>query len=287
MTYSIVARCPETGQFGVAVQSHWFASGVVCWAKAGVGAVATQAMALIDHGPLGLELMAAGYSAKEALEKRLKEDDLPEIRQVAMVDSKGNAAAHTGTSTIPEASHIVEDGFSCQANMMWNATVCQAMAESYKSFEGPFAERLLASLYAAQAEGGDIRGMQSGRILVVDSEPHEKQWEETIIDVRIDDHAEPLDELSRLLAIHNAYSNLKENDSGVYFESNVAEEYPEIAFWMAVELANQGQVAESRELANIALEQYEGWRELLLRCSKNGLAGITEETVRILLDEHH
>lgn len=285
LTYSIVARCQETGQLGVAVQSHWFASGIVCWARAGVGAVATQAMALIDHGPLGLELMASGYSASEALEIRINKDESPEIRQVAMVDSKGTVAAHTGSSTIPEANHIVEDGFSCQANMMWNPTVCQAMAEAFNSTEGQLAERLLASLHAGQAEGGDIRGMQSGRILVVHSEPLDKAWEEIIVDLRVDDHPEPLVELSRLLAIHKAYSNLNEDESGVNFDSDLGDDYPEIAFWKGVALANQGKVRESRELIKIALNQYEGWRELLLRCSKRGLAGITEETVRILLND--
>ncbi len=170
MTYSIVARCHETGNLGVAVQSHWFASGVVCWAKSGAGAVATQAMTLIDHGPLGLEQMGEGKSANDALEYRLSVDDSPEVRQVAMIDANGQVAVHTGSQTIPESGHIVGDGFACQANMMWKSSVWQSMHDRFVQSGGDLAHRMLDSLKAAQEEGGDIRGMQSSRILVVKSE---------------------------------------------------------------------------------------------------------------------
>ncbi len=287
MTYSIVAKCSATGQYGVAIQSHFFATGNACWAKAGVGAVVTQAMALIDHGPLGLELMEHGLSAKEALQQRLNDDDSPEIRQVAIVDSSGIAAAHTGSQTVPEAGHVIGDGFSCQANLMWSETVPRAMADAFVNTEDDLAHRMLSALVAGQEAGGDLRGMQSGRILVVSPNKMEKTWEEIVVDVSVDDHPEPLAELTRLLDVHSVYSKLLYDDSEFHFDISDARKYPEIAFWMGVDLANSGKEVEAREFANIALQQHSGWEELLIRCSKNSLIGITEETVRILLDGEH
>ena len=283
MTYSIVAKCQKTGDIGVAVQSHWFAAGVVCWAKAGVGAVATQAMSLIDHGPLGLNELEKGSSADEALEFRLSMDDNREIRQVAIIDSSGKAAVHTGSDTIPEAGHIVGDSFSCQANMMWNSSVWQSMHDQFINSQGDLADRLLSALNAAEMDGGDIRGMQSSRILVVAAEPNDKPWMDTIVDIRVDDHPEPLSELARLLGLHRAYSSLND-DSLVEFGNTI--EIPEIAFWRSIELANMGLHDEARALSSIAIREHHGWKELLIRCSKSGLAGITDETLSILLDCH-
>ena len=283
MTYSIVARCPNTGDIGVAVQSHWFAAGVVCWAKAGVGAVATQAMALIDHGPLGIREMENGSRANDALQLRLLEDDRPEIRQVAMIDSAGTVAVHTGSETIPEAGHIVGDGFACQANMMWKSTVWQSMHDQFLNTQGDIADRMLAALNAAEHEGGDIRGMQSARILVVSAEPNPNPWMETIVDIRVDDHPEPLTEIDRLLGLHRAYTSL---DVESYDESEICNEIPEIAFWRSIELANMGRHEEAKELSSFAILEHSGWKELLIRCAKSGLAGITDETARILLDPH-
>jgi uncharacterized Ntn-hydrolase superfamily protein len=279
MTYSIVARCQETGNLGVAVQSHWFASGIVCWAKSGVGAVATQAMTMIDHGPLGLDQMEQGKSAKDALEYRMSLDDSPEIRQVAMVDSSGQVAIHTGGKTIPEAGHIAGDGVACQANMMWSASVWKSMHDRFVKSSGDLAQRMLESLKAAQEEGGDIRGMQSSRILVVNSEPSNRPWKDVLVDVRVDDHPQPLLEIERLLDLHNAYANLESRN----YDESVRVEIPEIAFWTSVDLARRGLEEKARRLSKIALEDDAGWEELLIRCSNSGLAGITGETVRILL----
>ncbi len=286
MTYSIVARCPKTGQIGVAVQSHWFAAGIVCWAKAGVGAVATQAMALVDHGPLGIEQMGRGLTANEALDFRLSMDDSSEIRQIAMVDSSSGVAVHTGSDTIPEAGHIVGDGFSCQANMMWDSTVWKSMHDAFTESQGQLAHRMYHSLKAAEAEGGDIRGMQAARILVVGPEPLQKSWMETVVDIRVDDHSEPLTELGRLLEMHDAYSNLEKYRHDPSIESELSSEIPEIAFWLSIDLANNGRHEEARELAMIPLQEHPGWKQLLIRCSRNGLAGISKETVGILLDVH-
>ena len=167
-TYSIVARDPATGDFGVAVQSHWFQVGtVVPWAEAGVGAVATQSFARIDYGPKGLELMRQGKSAKEALDQLVAQDPEKDVRQVAMVDAQGRVAVWTGPRCIAAAGHQTGNGYSVQANLMDKATVWPAMAKAFESAKGDLADRMLAALEAAQAEGGDIRGSQSAALIVV------------------------------------------------------------------------------------------------------------------------
>jgi len=284
MTYSIIAKCSVTGQYGVAIQSHFYAAGNACWANAGVGAVVTQAMALIDHGPLGLKLMAKGKSASEALSERLKLDPEPEIRQVAMLDSKGRVAAHTGSVTIPAAGHVMGEGFSCQANLMWNDTVPQEMADAFVNSKGNLAHRLLTALFAGQNAGGDIRGMQSGRILVVDSNAMDKEWEGILVDVNVDDHSNPLKEIERLLKVNSIYSDFTKNGYELELDKTQAEEYPEIAFWTGINLANKGDLEKGKKLTDIALKNHSGWRELLIRCSENNFFGITEELVKQLLN---
>ena len=199
-TYSIVARDPDTGQLGVAVQSHYFAAGsVVTWAEAGVGAVASQASSDPAYGKLGLDLMRARKSAPDTLTGLVAADTMREVRQVAMVDALGRAAAHTGQTTIPEAGHIVGDGFSVQANMMLKNTVWPAMAEAYTSAKGELVDRFLATLDAAEAEGGDIRGRQTAAILIVEAKSTGRPWVDTIFDLRVDDAPEPLIEIRRLV----------------------------------------------------------------------------------------
>ena len=282
VTYSIVATCPDTGQIGVAVQSHWFNAGVVCWAKAGIGAVATQAMALIEHGPLGIELLEDGAQPQEAMKRRLSLDKSPEIRQVAMIDYKSRISTHTGSDTIPESGHFVGDGFSCQANMMWRSTVWGCMADAFVGSEGDLSSRMLAALFAAEAEQGDIRGKQSARLLVVDSDIQQYPWQGTIVDIRVDDNREPLEELDRLLKMHNEYANINSLDEKSISQTKHTGN-PEIAFWKSIGLVQSGQISEARELALIAFEENSGWEELLLRCAKNGLAGVTDDTIRALL----
>ncbi len=282
MTYSIVASCPDTGQIGVAVQSHWFAAGVVCWAKAGVGAVATQAMALIDHGPLAIELMESGTKPEEAMGSRLSLDPSPEIRQVAMIDAKSRISTHTGSDTIHESGHFVGDGFSCQANMMWKSTVWGRMADAFVGTSGDLSSRMLAALYEAESEQGDIRGKQSARLLVVDSEIQSYPWEGTIVDIRVDDNPEPLQELDRLLKMHNDYVNINSLDVGAISQTKNSGN-PEIAFWKSIALVQSGRINEARELALIAFEDNSGWEELLRRCANNGLAGVTDNTISVSL----
>ena len=189
------------------MQSHYFSVGsAVPWARAGVGAVATQATLDVRYGPLGLELMSGGKPARAALKSLLAADAKPEVRQVAMVDSRGEVGAHTGKKCIPCAGHATGRGVSCQGNIMKNERVWGAMK---RAFEGgkrlPLPERLLAALDAAQAEGGDLRGKQSAALLVVGPELKPNYWEGRLFELRVEDHPEPLAELRRLLGYQRAY----------------------------------------------------------------------------------
>lgn len=209
MTYSIVARDAETGELGVAVQTKAFAVGrTVPWAAPGIGAVATQAFSERSYGPLGLELMGAGRSPDEALRGLVAADAREPIRQVAMVDVTGNVAAHTGEACIPEAGHVLGEGFSVQANMMRSAEVWPAMAEAFAAAHGTLARRLMAALDAGEAAGGDFRGKRTAAMLVVSGERSGRPWDERVVDLRVDEHAEPLVELRRLLDVEEAFRRL-------------------------------------------------------------------------------
>ncbi|MDI6845735.1 MAG: DUF1028 domain-containing protein [Candidatus Saccharicenans sp.] len=277
-TYSIVAYDRETGQLGVAVQSHWFSVGsIVSWAESGVGAVATQSFVDPSYGPLGLAMMRAGKTAEEALAGLLRSDRTPEVRQVAMVDAAGRVAVHTGKKCIAEAGHFQGDGFSCQANMMLKKTVWEAMARVYQSTRGELVDRLLAALEAAEKEGGDIRGKQSAAILVVSGKSSGVWWKDRIYDLRVEDHPEPVEELKRLVRIAKAYNHMNRGDEFMT-ENKVREaleEYrramelysgnPEMIFWPAVTMAASGQVEESLPLFKKVFEADPNWALLLER----------------------
>ena len=212
-TYSIVAFDEETGELGVAVQSHWFSVGfLVPWAKAGVGAVATQSFVKVDYGPEGLNRMENGQSAEEALNSLLAEDEGEAVRQVAMIDVKGSVAAHTGTKCIYAAGHQIGKNYSVQANLMEKETVWPSMANAFEKSNGDLAEKMMAALEAAEAEGGDIRGKQSAAMLIVSGNPTGIPWKDVVMDIRVDDHAEPLKELKRLIRIHRAYQHANKGD---------------------------------------------------------------------------
>ena len=195
-TYSIVARDPTTGELGVAVQSHYFSVGnVVPWAEAGIGVVATQSFLNLAYGPEGLGLMRAGWSAPEALAELVRHDPEQDLRQVAMVDTAGNSAAHTGERCIAAAGHLVGDGYSVQANIMVDRGVWLAMARAEQAASGDLADRLVAALEAAQAAGGDLRGQQSAALVTVAGAPPEWAGEGKRFDLRIEDHPTSLAEL--------------------------------------------------------------------------------------------
>lgn len=278
MTYSIVARDPNTGELGVAVQSHYFQVGpVVPWAIAGVGAVATQSLVNVGFGPMGLELMRGGCTAEQALKSLLAGDTHPEVRQVALVDVQGGVAAHTGERCIPAAGHITGDGFSAQANLMEKSTVWGAMAKAFTTAKGPLPERLLAALDAAEAEGGDIRGRQSAAMLVVTGTPAGRSWEDRIVDLRVEDSPEPLVELRRLLRIRRAYqlddvAERLELDgdlegSLVKREESVAlaPDMEELAFWAGLQMAMTGQLDRGMPLIAQAVAKEPRWTETLRR----------------------
>jgi uncharacterized Ntn-hydrolase superfamily protein len=278
MTYSIVAKDKDTGELGVAVQSHYFQVGpVVPWAIAGIGAVATQSMVNVSFGPLGLEYMRAGYTAEQALKALLAGDSQPESRQVALVDVAGNVATHTGAKCIPAAGHRTGDGFSCQANLMEKDTVWDAMFEAYTTTDAPLAERMMAALEAAEAEGGDIRGKQSAAMLVVTGNPTGRVWEDRIVELRVEDAPDPLAELRRLLRVKRAYMAVVSSDrleeqkdmAGAMAKMQeaikLAPEMVEIQFWSGLTMAQAGQLDEGCELMAVAVAKDKRWIETLHR----------------------
>ena len=298
MTYSIVARDPETGQFGVAVQSHWFAAGsVVPWAEAGVGAVATQAQAEMSYGPRGLALLREGATATDALAQLLAADEDREVRQVAVVDARGTIATHTGSRTIPAAGHATGAAFSCQANMMWEPTVWDAMAAAYTGASGDLAARLLAALDAAEAERGDIRGRQAAGILIVGAERLDEPWRGVRMHLHADDHPVPNAELRRLVEVHRAYEHLEaseelqleRDDDGVARErASALSAGPgliEVRFWAAIGLAGEGRIEEARELIAPVFAADPGWRELLRRLRDHDLLDVRPEAAEALLED--
>lgn len=203
MTYSIVACDPISGELGVAVQSCYFSVGaVVPWAEAGVGVVATQSFVDPAYGPLGLELMRRGQSAPEALRQLVAVDPGATYRQVAMLDARGRVAVHTGEGCLAAAGHQLGEQVAAQANLMARATVWGAMIERFENTSGELAVRLLAALDAAEDEGGDRRGKQSSALLVVRAQSTRKLWVDRVVDLRVEDHPEPVNELKRLFALH-------------------------------------------------------------------------------------
>ncbi len=262
-TYSIVARDPATGELGVAVQSHWFSVGsVVPWAEAGVGAVATQSIVDPSYGPLGLTLMRAGRSAPEALAALLAGDSGREVRQVGMVDAQGRQEG---------AQYLV------QANLMDKPSVWPAMARAFEGAKGDLADRLLAALDAAQAEGGDIRGKQSAALVVVKAKGTGRPWADRLFDLRVEDHPEPLPELRRLVRVQRAYDHMSAGDDCVAAKdwAGAEREYgtarrlepgnAEMAFWHAIALATNGQLETARPLFAQAFRADPRWRELVRR----------------------
>ncbi len=242
-TFSIVARDPESGQMGVAVQSHWFAVGqVVPWAEAGVGAIATQSFVDPLYGKLGLEMLRAGKSAPDALRALLSADASCEVRQVGFIDGTGAVATFTGSRAIVAAGGIAANGtgetkaqcgaaggtlgvgrdFAVQANLMASDRVWPAMAKAYADAKGDLAERMLAALEAAQGAGGDIRGKQSAALIVVNAKSTGRAWQDRAFDVRVDDHPQPLAELRRLVTLQRAYNYMNAGDLAVEHKDNEA-----------------------------------------------------------------
>ena len=295
-TYSIVARDARTGEMGVAVQSHWFSVGsVVSWAEAGVGAIATQSLVNISFGPRALELLKSGKSANEALEILIKSDEGRDFRQLAIVDAKGRVAAYTGKTCIPEAGHLIGERFSVQANMMINNQIWQAMAKAFQNATGPLAERMIAALEAAETEGGDIRGSQSASILIVKGKSTGKVWQDRLIDLRVEDHPDPVNELKRLLKVHRAYEYMNQGDiamekkdveAALKAYGKAESMFPknlEMKYWHAISLANMGMVEESKPIFEMIFRKDHNWKLLTERLPGVGLLEITEKDLNDIL----
>jgi uncharacterized Ntn-hydrolase superfamily protein len=271
----LVARDPGTGDLGVAVQSHWFSVGsIVSWAEPGVGAVATQSIAEPAYGPRLLERLRGGQAPHGALDELLAADEQASVRQVAVVDRSGAGAVHTGDGCIPYAGHVEGEGFSAQANMMAGPEVWPAMAEAFTASTEPLPRRLLAALDAAEAAGGDVRGRQSAALVVVPAEG--EPWQRTL-ELRVEDHTEPLAELRRLLDLADAYAVATQGDDlvGEGRHEEAAEHYrraaelapasDELLFWAGLGLAQGGDIRGGTERVRSAIEMHSGWRDLLAR----------------------
>jgi len=284
-TFSIVARDPATGDLGVAVQSHWFSVGsIVTWAEAGVGAIATQSFVEPAYGPRGLELIRNGTPAPDALKRLLADDAQREVRQVAMIDTQGRVAAHTGKLAIAAAGHKVGAQYSVQANLMANDTVWPAMSAAYEGAKGDLADRLLAALEAGQKVGGDIRGKQSAAILVVKAKSSGKPWAgaDRLFDLRVEDHPDPIVELRRLIRLQRAYAHANRGDELLsdkkieaalqeYAEAGrLAPEILELPFWQAVTMASIGRISEAEPIFRRVFAKEPYWADLVPRLPAAG-----------------
>lgn len=268
MTYSIVARDRETGELGVAVQSRAFNTGaIVPWAAPGVGVVATQSYTEPSYGPLGLALLRAGKTPEQALAELVAADDEPEYRQVAILDGKGRVAVHVGEACIPAAGFAAGEGFSAQANMVDSERVWESMAESFERSEGPLANRLIDALDAAEAAGGDWRGRQAGGIIVVAAEG--EPWAREL-DVRVDDHDDPLGELRRLVRLRRAYGAMR-GPPGPDAEDLAVLHELDRTLARILGLTATGQVAEARELLQPLLDAEPRWADFVRTLADRGL----------------
>lgn len=297
-TFSIVAYDPETGDMGVAVQSHWFSVGsLVIWSEAGVGAIATQSFVNPAFGPEGLALLKQGFSAQEVANQLIAKDDGRDFRQLGIIDAKGNATAYTGKLCIEAAGHLTGNNYAVQANMMLKETVWPAMAQAFEKSKGqPLAERLVIALEAAQAEGGDIRGQQSAALLVVSGQNTGKHWIDRKVDLRVDDHTQPIVELKRLLKTHRAYEHMNRGDLALekgdtpkaleeyLTASKMFPENEEMKFWRAVNLANLERISEALPLFREIFQQNNNWRILTERLVKPGLLTVSESDLKKILN---
>ena len=296
-TYSIVAYDEETGELGVAVQSHWFSVGsLVPWAKAGVGAVATQSFVKVEYGPEGLLRMENGESAEEALSGLISEDSSESVRQVAMIDVNGNVAAHTGSKCIYAAGHTIGKNYSVQANLMDKESVWPAMAEAFEGAEGDLAEKMMLALEAAEIEGGDIRGKQSAAMLIVSGNPTGIAWKDIVLDLRVDDHAEPLNELRRLIRIHRAYQHANRGDH--FLEEDSIEkalieyekasgfypENPELPYWAAITMASKGNLNKALPIFLDVFKREPRLRTLTPRLVNSGLLPNDKQMLKQILE---
>ncbi|MFO8042254.1 MAG: DUF952 domain-containing protein [Alkalispirochaeta sp.] len=299
-TYSIVAVDPEARLMGVAVQSHAFSVGsLVTWGRAGVGVVATQSVVNVDFGPRGLGLLKAGSTPAQTVDQLLADDDGAALRQVSVLSPDGQCATHTGHRCIAAAGHVRGEGFSCQANMMERPGVPEAMARAWEESSGAFAQRLVTVLRAAEAAGGDIRGMQSAALLIVSMDATDSVIQGRPVELRVEDHSAPLDELDRLVTLHDAYHRSDAADElaaggdqvaaqrAYAAAQELAPDREELRFWQAISSAVEGSeatLARSRAmLAELGPVPVGRWWRLAVRLPATGLFPMDSELWNRLL----
>lgn len=283
-TYSIIAVDRKNGLMGGAVQSHYFSAGAaVLWAEPEAGVVATQAMANLNYGPGGLALLRKGLSPEQVITKLTKEDQAGNMRQAACIAPSGESFAFTGSGCIEHASHITGEDFSAQGNMLFSDRVVPEMAEAFQDSRGPLWDRLLAALNAAEQAGGDVRGKQAAGILIVQTKPSGDIGTDRFMDLRVEDHIEPLTELSRLVKIHQAYHHGDLGDKALEMGDMLAaeEEYAiaeslcpgniELRYWHGVALANNDKKAEAVKILGPIYQADDRWQLLSQRLVKAGI----------------
>lgn len=281
-TYSIVARNPDSGHLGVAVQSHHFAVGSVApFARAGVGAGTIQSFARLIYAAEGLRLMRDGASAGEALRRLLARDHHMDYRQAAMIDTQGDVVAHTGRLCIDEAGHCLGDEYACLGNMLLNDGTWEAMGRAYEAAEGDFPHRLISALEAAQAQGGDLRGRRSAAMMVVSGKATGDPARDTLLDLRVEDHPTPVRELKRLVILKEAYElntlgghHLRHGEYDKAIQAftraeTLAPEEDELIFWRSVALINAGHESEAQALLRALFQRAPHWSLLLERVAKS------------------
>ena len=298
MTYSILARDPATGQLGYACQSHFFGVGrLVGWLDPGRGGVATQAFVNVGFGPRGLAAMRDGGSARAVLADLVESDPLSAYRQVAVVDAAGEVASFTGAQCVPAAGSREGHQVVAQGNMLTSDAVYESMIGAYESSDGTFPQRLLAGLRAAEAQGGDARGSQSAVLEVVSGTVSDSPWEETVIDIRVDDHHDPVEELARLLDLNEAFDTLgavlfaprvmigafegvSDAELQTALEATrsaqpVLGDNLEARFWEAVLLARAGRTPEAEAAFAAVFAQQTHWRPYLESIARVGFLDLS------------
>lgn len=296
-TYSIVARDPETGDMAVAVQSHWFSVGsVVSWGEAGVGVIATQSFVNKSFGLRGLKLLKQGNTPEEVLEILLSEDEGKEVRQVAILSADGKVATFTGEKCIKYAGHHQGNNYSVQANMMLTDDVWPAMSKAFEQNSNlPLAERILSAMEAAEKAGGDIRGKQSAALLVVRGNSTSEPWNDVLIDLRVEDHKDPVKELDRLLRTYRAYEHMNKGD--LFMEKNqmkeALEQYTraqkilpknlEMKYWQAITLANNKDIDGAIAILKKVYKEDKNWKILTKRLPEAGLLNVSAEDLERLI----
>jgi uncharacterized Ntn-hydrolase superfamily protein len=296
-TFSIVGRDAKTGEMAVAVQSHYFGVGTsVSWGEAGVGVVATQSFTNKSFGLRGLALLKEGKTPQQVLDQLLQNDAGKEVRQVAILDSKGRVATHTGKNCIDEAGHLNGENFSVQANMMLNKNIVPAMEKAWKENSNQsLAERMISVLKAAQQAGGDIRGQQSAALLVVKAEATNEPWNDRVIDIRVDDAEQPIEELERLLKTYRAYEHMNRGDLEIETGNtekamteyraamNLFPENLEMQYWTAITLASNKKIKEASAMLQKIYQKDPNWRELTKRLPKAGFLIVSPDELNELI----